>query len=392
MTIHLLIRRAIRITLFIVPLALFGNILYTLAENENQNLFSIIELHPGWLLLAVFFSLSPWLFSIARLSIWNHFFELDLNKRDLAEAVLANEVAAITTPTAVGGGYAKIGILALRGVSAGLGTSLVVIGSIEDYLFFPILIPVCWYFFPPGNIQLFEIAGNYMPSSANLHIYLMAIAALLFLSASALLLKPLRRVIIRFFQFKWWQNKIVSLIVKAFVDFKTAFVLISKGGKRRLLFNALLATVQWVFRYSIFTALAFGLGFSPHIMEFFLLQWLVFMLLNVVPTPGAIGGAEMVFTYIFAGFIPAGSLALAASYWRFVGTYLQLMVAALILMAFEKPEIHLHKKPLVIKNIPPLPQQEMPVTIVDINETNQTTVRLDDDQNEQTIKPAPISS
>ncbi len=366
MTIHLLIRRAIRLILFIVPLALFGNIIYTLMANENQGLFSILELHPGWLLLALFFSLSPWLFSIMRLSIWNRFFDLKLRKRDIAEAILANEVAAITTPTAVGGGYAKIGILALRGVSPGLATSLVLIGTVEDYLFFPILIPVCWYFFPPGDIRLFEILGKYMPSATNLQDYLIIAAVVAFVAGAALIFTRVRHFFTRFFQLKWWHNKIFSLVVKAVLDFKTACVLISKGGKRFLLFNALLATLQSVLRYSIFTAIAFGLGFSPNLMEFFLLQWLVFMLLNVVPTPGAIGGAEMVFIYIFEGFIPAGSLVPAAGYWRFVATYLQLLVAALILMLFEKPEIHLHKKPLVIKNIPQQPADDLPVTVVDL--------------------------
>ncbi|KAA3612293.1 MAG: UPF0104 family protein [Calditrichaeota bacterium] len=366
MTISLLIRRAIRITLFVIPLAIFGNIIYTLLASEKSNLLSIIELHPGWLMLAIVLSLSPWIFSLIRLSVWNHFFDLKLKKREMAEAILANEVAAITTPTAVGGGYAKIGILILRGISPGMATSLMVIGSIEDYLLFPILIPLCWYFFPPGDIKLLETLGEYLPSAANYQNYLLVIGALAILGCSALLFSSVRRYFANFFELSWWHNKVFSTLMKALIDFKTAFILISKGGKRRLLLNAFLATTQWILRYSVFTALAFGLGFSPGVVEFFLLQWLVFMLLNIVPTPGAIGGAEMVFVYIFEGFIPAGSLAIAASYWRFVSTYLQLLVAALILVLFERPEFNLHKKQVQSKTVPRLSPERLQVTVVDI--------------------------
>lgn len=345
MKISLLIRRAVRITLFVTPLALFGNIVYTLYEHENTDFLSIFKLQPGWLLLALVFSLSPWLFSIARLSLWSQFFKLKLTTRQISEAVLANEVAAITTPTAVGGGYAKVGLLMLAGVSPGMAASLMVIGSIEDYLLVPVVVAVCWTFFPPENIHLAAAFSRYMPE-IELSTYAIFAATTLLLFSTALFFPRVRLYIAKFFQLSWWRSRILAPFLKAIIDFKTAFVMISKGGKSRFFLTTVLATAQWILRYSVFTAIAFGLGYSPDPVEFFLLQWLVFMLLNIVPTPGAIGGAEMIFMYIFKGFIPADSLALAAGYWRFVATYFQLMIAALLLMAMERPEIHLRKKPV----------------------------------------------
>ena len=344
MNLSSIMKRAIRLTLFIIPLAIFGNIIYTLLTNEGQSILSIFELHPGWLLLAVAFSLTPWIFSLARLKMWNRFFKLNLRKRDMLEAILANEVAALTTPTAIGGGYAKIGMLILRGVSPGLATSLMVIGSIEDYLFIIFLVPILWYLYPPGNIQLFEIIQRHLPSAANYPIYLGIFAAISLIVGITFLFPAPRLYLAKFFELKWWHSRVLSPLLKAIIDFKTAFVLISRGGKRILIMNSVLATIQWIMRYSVFTAIAYGLGFSPNIIEFFLLQWLVFMLINIVPTPGAIGGAEVVFTYVFRAFVPAGQIAIAANYWRFIATYMQLMVAALILMMYERPDIHLPHK------------------------------------------------
>ncbi|RMD92348.1 MAG: UPF0104 family protein [Calditrichaeota bacterium] len=334
------LQRAIKLILFAMPLAVIGNIVYTALTAGNTGFQAILGIPWFWLALALFFSLTPWIFAILRVKTWNSFFNLKLSHRDLFEIVLANDVAAAATPTAVGGGYAKIGLLIYHGVKPGLSASLMVIGSLEDYVSMALVVPICWLLSPPEHISL-QILFNKIFLSAS-HLNGVLPVTVITVSSAAIFVWAIpatRGFFIKTINFGWWQKKIVKPLKGVFYDFGQAFALISKGGKLLFAMNVLLAAIQWIMRYSIFTIMAAGLGLHPHPVSFFLLQWLVFMFMNFVPTPGAIGGAEVVFALVFKGTVPPELIPVAAGAWRFVSTYLQLMIAALLMIIIEKPSL-----------------------------------------------------
>jgi uncharacterized membrane protein YbhN (UPF0104 family) len=51
----------------------------------------------------------------------------------------------------------------------------------------------------------------------------------------------------------------------------------------------------------------------------------------MIPTPGAIGGAELSFGLVYSGIVPAGVVPLLTGVWRFITFYLIIAVAAIIL-------------------------------------------------------------
>ena len=334
----LIIQRAIKLVLLAMPLAVLGNILFTLWTSGNSGLRSLLNIPFHWILLALLFSLFPWIFAFFRLAVWSRFFKLGLGARSLAEIVLANDLAAAATPTAMGGGYAKIGLLLYHRVKPGLAASLMVIGSIEDYVSMALVVPICWLLFPPEHIQFGELLGKLLSTASTIS-DLLPVTVLTVSSAAVFVwaIPATRSIALKVFSFKWIREKIIRPLQKIIADFKGAFYLISKGGKLLFLLNVSLAALQWIMRYSIFTFIAAGLGLNPHPVVFFLLQWLVFMFMNVVPTPGAIGGAEVVFALVFKGVIPGELLAVASGAWRMVSTYLQLIIGALIMILLEKP-------------------------------------------------------
>ncbi|MFQ5628462.1 MAG: YbhN family protein [bacterium] len=331
------LKKAVRTTLFIVAIAVLGNVIYTSVSSNGAGFSALLNISVNWLFLAIFLSLTPWLVAVLRLGLWGRFFHLDLTPRKLFEIILGNDLAAAATPTAVGGGYAKLGLLVYHGAKPGLAALLMVISSIEEFIAFAFLVPICWILYPPANIDLIEIIAKFTPSSSSLPYIIIIlgtiIGALIFLRRTLWV----KNLFARLMQKNSRLAKIIIYIKQIIQDFKSAFALISSGGKLFFATNIVLASVQWAMRYCIFTALAFGFGLQPHPVQFFLLQWLLFTLMNIVPTPGAIGGAEVGFALLFKGVVPPELLAISGSAWRFVATYLQLIVAAGIMIFMEKP-------------------------------------------------------
>ncbi|MDQ7063054.1 MAG: lysylphosphatidylglycerol synthase transmembrane domain-containing protein [candidate division KSB1 bacterium] len=339
------LQRAIKIILLILPIAVLGNLIYTGVTTGHTGFMTILRVPFYWLLLAVLFSLFPWVFAYLRLRVWSSFFRLNLTSRELAEIVLANDVAAAATPTAMGGGYAKIGLLIFHGVKSGLAASLMVIGSIEDYLSMAIVVPIVWMFFAPEHLSFWAMMQKILAAAAQLPSFLPVTVLGVFSAAVFIWAFPTTRgILLRFLPTEWLKKRLVQPLKQVFADFKNAFQVISRGGKRIFALNVFLAALQWIMRYSIFTFIAAGLGLHPDPVAFFLMQWLVYMLMNFVPTPGAIGGAEVMFILVFRGAIPPDLLPVASAAWRFVSTYLMLIVAAVLMMLVQKPTLRKKRK------------------------------------------------
>jgi uncharacterized protein (TIRG00374 family) len=71
-----------------------------------------------------------------------------------------------------------------------------------------------------------------------------------------------------------------------------------------------------------------SLGLPVQPLVFFSLQVILFAAMNAVPTPGAAGGAEALFSLLYRPFIPANSLAVVMIGWRFLTFYLPAILGA----------------------------------------------------------------
>jgi uncharacterized membrane protein YbhN (UPF0104 family) len=107
---------------------------------------------------------------------------------------------------------------------------------------------------------------------------------------------------------------------------------VHRRGWRILGLNVLLAGVQWSARLSILTALLAGLGVAVAPLRLAVQQWLCFTSMTLVPTPGAVGGAEAAFLVIFRGEIPAEMVPLAMTAWRVITFYALNILALALLM------------------------------------------------------------
>jgi uncharacterized protein (TIRG00374 family) len=248
---------------------------------------------------------------------------------------VATDIGAALTPSTIGGSYAKLGILTTYGFSPGEATLVTLLGTIEDAGFFAIALPLslvitgAWD--DPGVKQLLRNFGSYWP-------WFLAIGAVVILAyallvswrrnkSTAVLAAPenASRSIFSRLRAKWREYK---------GQFASASKFVREKHRRTFLACILFSGIGWTCRYSVITLLVLGLGYPADLVLFFFLQWVVFTLMGLFPTPGAVGGAEISFALIFRGFVPSGAIPIITGAWRFLTFYLIMIVGALIVVFF----------------------------------------------------------
>lgn len=328
------LQKLFRTTLLIVPIGVLGNVAFSLLVTDRALLAALDEFPRHYLLLAVALGLLPWLTNALRLLLWTHFLGYPLRFREAMQMTLAVDLGSAVSPTAVGGGFFKWGMLVQRGVSPGAAASITTFPSIEDGVFFGLAIPAALLYTRAWELPLFDqVAGEFRRNAALVLVVAAAIALLTWLLIRTLLGGGLGGRT---------QQRSIRLLARlrrrlraTWIDAREVFRLIARGGKLRFLLSLLLTAVQWGARYSVVTALIAFLGVPVQPVLFWMLQWVVFTLMSFVPTPGAAGGAEAIFFFVYSAFVPERAIGLATAGWRFLTFYLQIGLAALVFAALS---------------------------------------------------------
>ena len=128
--------------LFLIPLGVIGNIAFSLATVDRALVRSMAHFKPGYLARAMLLSIVPWLTGSLRLLIWGRFLGKELHYRDTFRIAVGAELGAAVSPPMVGGGPVKTWMLMQRGFCGGTALSLTLLESLEDAIFFLIMVPV----------------------------------------------------------------------------------------------------------------------------------------------------------------------------------------------------------------------------------------------------------
>ena len=79
---------------------------------------------------------------------------------------LAVDLGSAISPTAVGGGFFKWGMLVQRGVTPGTAASLTTYPIIEDAIFFAISLPLAVILTEPWNLPIFRLVAEQLGNDA----------------------------------------------------------------------------------------------------------------------------------------------------------------------------------------------------------------------------------
>ncbi len=334
----------LRLLLILLPLAFAGNIIYTITASESGFLGELSEFRTGYLLLAVILSLMPWLAQSVRLMSWSRVFANPVNFSRAFQAVLATDIAAAATPTMLGGGYAKAGFLISYGFTAGEAAIITFLGSVIDAIFFGIALPAAII-----SCRAWEnvyVVNAWRGLISRWPVVLAVIAILL----AALFI--LRKVTNESGANQQTDSsdkrpdtgeKIKSALKKFRNDLSISIIFAARRGKLAFLCALAAAGIGWCSRYGAISALVLGLGFSADPVLFFLLQWVVFTTMTMIPTPGAIGGAEVSFALIYNGLIPSFAIPVVTTGWRFITFYMPVVLGALIFSALRGAKLRREK-------------------------------------------------
>jgi uncharacterized protein (TIRG00374 family) len=242
-------------------------------------------------------------------------------------------LGAGVSPTAVGGGYIKVAVLVKKGMSPGTATSLMMLGSMEDLLFFALSIPLAMLLTSPLEFQIFNEFIARVQAQKNF-MFFVIIGLISWISFYWIFKKTKMYAIIRNIPIF---SRICSRLKQFWMEFVSVFAIIGKKGKSRLVFTLGLTAVQWICRFSVISALLASLNISVHPIKLYISQWIIYIVGTFIPTPGGSVGVEATFYYIYKNIIPSSTIGIVTAGWRFLTYYLQLIVgvALFILMQFK---------------------------------------------------------
>jgi glycosyltransferase 2 family protein len=324
-----LLRQIIRPLSIIIPLAIAGNFIYIIVGTRPEISRQIPVIKFQYLIIAVIMAFIPWFTHSFRTMIWARLFSLKLKFSKGIKVAMATEIGSAVTPTSTGGGYVKLAILSAYGFSAGQAALVTFLGSIEDAVFFIIAIPLAIFISnswtnPDLRASLDNLISKW-PWLAGFA------AAVILIYLGIYLWRRFRSKISQAQDNAGWIKRVSLTISGFFSEFRQALKFVLNNGKTAFIVCTMLTGIGWCCRYGAITAIAAGLGLRTDPILLFLLQWVVFTTMTVVPTPGAIGGAEASFALIYGGVFPSGLLPIITGIWRLITFYLLVATGGIIL-------------------------------------------------------------
>jgi uncharacterized protein (TIRG00374 family) len=310
--------------LFLIPLGIIGNVIFSFAVTDRAMVRSVAHVAPGYFILAALLSIVPWFTGSLRLFIWGRFLGGNMRYRDVFRIVIGAELGAAVSPPLIAGSAVKISMLMRRGFTGGGALSLSVLESLEDSVFFIVMVPVALTLSSSWGLPLVKDAVNGL-GHPSLWASLAGIAAVLCLVAALVRRRSGR-----------WLRKVNVLralaerIRSSYGNFTATFQTILRGGKSIFALTMALTSFQWLCRYSVISLLLAGMGIPARPLLFMALQVIAFACITFVPTPGGVGGAEAMFSLLYRAFLPAGAIGVVTTAWRFLTFYFLVLVAAVL--------------------------------------------------------------
>lgn len=309
---------------FLIPVGIIGNIIFYLFTSDRDVLASLMHFSPWYFALAMVLSIVPWFTGSLRLFMWSRFLGKSIPYMTAFKISIGAELGAAVSPPLIGGSAVRIAMLMRHGFTGAAALSFSVLENMEDAVFFLIMVPSALTISSAWNLPAVRsvLAGLRHPPLQTLLggvCVCICIGVLLFA-----LTRKIRTAIS-------WLSGFATLgerMRSAYYNFITIFRRIAREGKSIFAMTIALTSLQWICRYSIISLLLVSMGIPVRPVLFMALQVFVFALMTVVPTPGAVGGAEVMFSFVFRAFLPQGTIGLVTAGWRFLTFYFLLLLAA----------------------------------------------------------------
>ena len=312
-------------------------LILTINENTIQYLRGI---NPFFLLLAFLahiLSMCFWALRVQKMSgsLGYHigfFYSLNL--------VFANLLLAAITPSQAGGEPVRIHELYKANVPLGDATAIVIIERVLDGIVLAVL----------AVFAMIVLADQWKStgviSQVMFSLTLIFVIGCLFLFYLAIKwpdkVKKIVHRCVRFFTRTWESPRVEVFITRTdeeIDNFNEAVIKFVKSAKGGLLWGLLFTLLYWISEILIASLILLGLGQPPLILESFVIQLVLAILMMIPLTPGASGIAEVGATSMYALFIPSSIVGLFVVIWRTVLFYFNIALGILSSFLIVRREV-----------------------------------------------------
>jgi len=244
--------------------------------------------------------------------------------------VFANLLIAAITPSQMGGEPVRVHELYRANVPLGDATAIVIMERVLDGIvlallaaFAMIVLADQWKIL--GAISQFMVFITWIFVIGCLLLFYLAI------KRPEMIKKVVHRCA-RFFTRTWESARIEKFVLrvdKEIDNFHETVIKFVKSAKGGLLWGFLFSLLYWVSEVLIASLILLGLGQSPLILESFVIQLILAIVMMIPLTPGSSGIAEVGATSLYALFIPASIVGIFVVIWRIVLFYFNIALGIL---------------------------------------------------------------
>jgi uncharacterized protein (TIRG00374 family) len=259
--------------------------------------------------------------------------------------VFANLLAAAITPAQAGGEPVRVHELYRANVPIGDATAIVIMERVLDGIALAALAAFAMIVLTDQWKSLGSI------SEIMVYITWIFVAGCLFLFYLAVkrpdTVKNIVNRVARFFTRKWESARVEKFVVRAdkeIDNFNVAVIKFVKSAKGGLLWGMLFTLLYWLSEIITASFILVGLGQPPLILESFVIQLILAILMMLPLTPGSSGIAEAGAYSMYALFIPASIVGIFVVIWRIVLYYFNIALGILSSIIIVRREAHYKDK------------------------------------------------
>ena len=253
--------------------------------------------------------------------------------------VFANLLAAAVTPAQAGGEPVRVHELYKAQVPLGDATAIVIMERVLDGIalaglaaFAMIVLTDQWKSL--GQISEIMVFVTWIFVSGCLFLFYLAIRR-----PDAV--KKVVTYCTHFFTKTWEEERVEALVLRADAEidnFHDAVIKFVRSAKAGLAWGMLFTLLYWVSEIVTASLILVGLGQPPLLLESFVIQLILAILMMMPLTPGSSGIAEIGATSMYALFIPASIVGIFVVIWRIVLYYFNIalgILSSIIIMRRE---------------------------------------------------------
>jgi hypothetical protein len=316
-----------------------GVLYFTVDETTIEYLSRVSPLYLVLAVLLHIVSLGFWAFRIQKMSgslgyrvRFSHCLNL----------VLANMLVAAVTPSSAGGEPVRVHELYRAGVPVGDATAVVLMERILDGIVLGAL----------GAFAMLFL-GSYWSSLASgfSGLSLLMYAAWIFVTLFVLVfaysvknpdhLKRVLKWMSRWIDRRWHLKRLESLLesIDREVDnFNAGLVKFVNHGKGGLVWGMLFTLLFWLSEFAIASLLLVGLGQPAFLIESFVVQLVLAIIMLIPLTPGGSGIAELGATSLYSLFVPSSIVGIFVLLWRLILYYLNILLGLMSSLVIVRRE------------------------------------------------------